>query len=93
MTQEEWALRGTLTAGMPNIIHDPIVDRDKIIFPPLYIKLGLMEQYVKALNTENERYQYIVSVLSALPYENIKTGVFDGPQIRLLVRHQKFIER
>ena len=92
-TQEEWPPRDTLTAGMPNIIHEPIINREKIIFPPLHIKLGLMKQFVKALNTENECFQHIVSVLPALSYEKIKAGVFDGPQIRLLVRDEKFIEK
>nr|XP_057946992.1 uncharacterized protein LOC131140513 [Doryrhamphus excisus] len=51
--QKDWPVRETLEAGMPNITHDPIVDRDRIIFPPLHIKLGLMKQFVKALDTED----------------------------------------
>ena len=27
-------IRETLEAGMPNIVNDPIVSREKIIFPP-----------------------------------------------------------
>ena len=45
-TQKEWPKRDNLKAGMPNVIHEPIVSRDKIFFPPLHIKLGLMKQFV-----------------------------------------------
>ena len=53
-TQKEWPIRETLEAGMPNILHDPIVSRDKIIFPPLHIKLGLMKQSVKAVGSDGK---------------------------------------
>ena len=77
---------------MPNVIHEPIVSRDKIIFPPLYIKLGLMKQFVKALHLDGECFQHILCTFSGLSYEKIKAGVFDGPQIRTLVRNQAFVQ-
>ncbi|KAK4327299.1 hypothetical protein Pmani_002240 [Petrolisthes manimaculis] len=90
---KEWPLRETLKAGMPNIVNDPIVSREKIIFPPLHIKLGLMKQFVRALNTDGECFQHIVSALPALSFEKLKAGVFDGPQIRALVRDQDFVRK
>ena len=90
---KEWPLRETLEAGMPNIVNDPIVSREKIIFPPLHIKLGLMKQFVRALNTDGECFQHIVSALPASSFEKIKAGVFDGPQIRALVRDQDFVRK
>ena len=91
--QKEWPVRESLEAALPNILHDPIVSRDKIIFPPLHIKLGLMKQFVKALNTDGECFQYIVSVFLALSFEKIKASVFDGPQIRTLVRDTEFANK
>ncbi|XP_076367169.1 uncharacterized protein LOC143255416 [Tachypleus tridentatus] len=92
-SQKEWPIRETLKAGMPNIVNDPIVSREKIIFPPLHIKLGLMKQFMKALNTDGECFQHIFSVLPGLSFEKIKAGVFDGPQIRALVRDQEFARK
>lgn len=92
-TQKDWPIRDTLEAGMPNLVHDPIVSRDKIIFPPLHIKLGLMKQFVKALNHEGKCFKYIVSAFPALSFEKIKAGVFDGPQIRTLVRDEEFVKK
>ena len=91
--QKDWPIRDTLEAGMPNIIQDPIVNRDKIIFPPLHIKLGLMKQFVKALETEGECFQHIITALPCLSFEKIRAGVFDGPQIRTLIRDDQFVAK
>jgi len=32
--------------GRKNIVNEPLVDPNRIIFPPLHIKLGLMKQFV-----------------------------------------------
>ena len=87
------AIGETLKTGMPNIVNNPIVSREKIIFSLLHIKLGLMKQFVKALNTDGECFQHIFSVLPGLSFEKIKAGVFNGPQIRALVRDQEFARK
>ena len=66
-------------------------DQENIIFPPLYIKLGLMKEFVKVLNTEENRCQYILLAFPGLRFEKVKTGVFDAPQIRQLIKDQSFI--
>ena len=91
-TQKEWPKRDTVKAGMPNVTYDPIVSRDKIIFPFLHIKLGLMKQFVKALRLDGECFQHLLHTFPGLSYEKIKAGVFDGPQIRTLVRDQAFVQ-
>ncbi|KAI6648326.1 hypothetical protein LOD99_12135 [Oopsacas minuta] len=78
---------------MLNVTHDPIVCRDKIVFPPLHIKLGLMKLFVKALNPDNESFHHLVYTFPALSYDKIKAGVFDGPQIRTLIRDKNFIQK
>ncbi|XP_076805466.1 uncharacterized protein LOC143449235 [Clavelina lepadiformis] len=59
-TQKERPLRETFQVGMPNVTHNPIVSRDKIVFPPLHIKLGLITQFVKVLNPDNESFPFII---------------------------------
>jgi len=41
-----------MVVGEKNVIAEPLVDRSKIILPPLHIKLGLMKQFVKALDKD-----------------------------------------
>ncbi|GBN46056.1 hypothetical protein AVEN_275543-1 [Araneus ventricosus] len=77
--------------GDPNILHQPLVDRKNIIFPPLHIKLGLMKQFVKALSIEGDCFKYLISGFPSLSFGKRKAGVFDGPQIRQLVKNEHFI--
>ena len=78
---------------MPNVVNNLIISRDKIVFPPLHIKLGLMKQFVKALSLDSECFQHLVYAFPGLSYEKIRAGVFDGPQIRTLVRDQEFVQK
>ena len=32
-----------------DIINDPLVEREKIVLPPLHMKLGYMKQFVKTI--------------------------------------------
>ena len=89
-TEKDWPERTSLNAGDKNVINEPLVDRDKIILPPLHIKLGLMKQFVKALDLQSECFKYICEKFPGLSYEKIKAGVFDGPQIRTLINDTNF---
>lgn len=41
-----WPIREELVVGKKMVINEPVVNRDRIILPPLHIKLGLMKQMV-----------------------------------------------
>ena len=36
------------------MINEPLVDRDRILLQPLHIKLGVMKQFVKALDNNGD---------------------------------------
>ena len=46
---KEWSARTQATLGRYSIKNMPLVDPNKILLPPLHIKLGLMKTYVKKL--------------------------------------------
>ena len=79
-----------MTLGDRNIINPPLVDREKIIFPPLHIKLGFMKQFVKPLDKSERCFDYIFAMHFLVCIEKKKSGVFDGPQIRQLLRDTSF---
>ena len=60
-----------------NAINDPLVERNRILFPPLHIKDG-------------DRFTYLCQAFPGLTMEKLKSGIFDGPQIRELLRDPKF---
>ena len=89
--RKEWPPRNTIKPREKNIVNNPLVDRKNIILPPLHIKLGLIKQFVKALDCSGDLFGYICSTFPGLIYEKKKAGIFDGPQIRTLLRDQYFV--
>lgn len=85
-----WPIRQNMTIGTANVINEPLVDREKIILPPLHIKLGLMKQFVKALSKDGECFKYICRSFPRQSMEKLKAGIFDGPQIRKLIKDCNF---
>ncbi len=47
-------------------------------------------QHIKAMDIEGDCFKYICTTFPTLSYEKIKAGVFDGPQIRKLMRDPHF---
>lgn len=88
--QVTWPLRKSLVVGAANIINAPLVDREKIILPPLHIKLGLMKQFVKALDKHGNCFAYICKSFPGLSIQKLKAGIFDGPKIRKLINDPNF---
>ena len=49
-----------------------------------------MKQFLKALNKTGQCFQYISSAFPGLSSEKLKAGIFDGLQIRKLIKDPKF---
>lgn len=88
--QKYWPTREKMIVGDKNIANEALVPREKIVLPPLHIKLGLMKQFVKALNRDGECFAYICSKMPNLSRDKIRAGVFDGPQIRQFMNDNDF---
>ena len=85
-----WPHRQLLTPGTKNVIHKPLIEPSKVFPLPLYIKLGLMKNFVKALDVKGPAFTYLCGKFPRLIYEKVKAGVFVGPQIRQLFKDQQF---
>ena len=90
--RKEWPERNEFPVGQKNLINEPLVDSQKILIPPLHIKLGLMKQFVKALDKGGRCFRYLCSKFHGISDEKLKAGVFDGPQIRQLMRDSEFVK-
>lgn len=88
--RKEWPQRTSLQPGSKNVIRQPLVEPCKILLPPLHIKLGLMKQFVKALDKEGHCFEYIQRAFPKLSDAKVQQGVFDGPQIRTLLKDKTF---
>ena len=79
-----------LIAGSANVINEALVEREKFVFPPVYIKLGLINQFVKALNKDGDCVKYLRTRFHRLSDEKVKSGIFTGPDIRKLLKDPEF---
>lgn len=74
-----------------NATKPPLIERQKVILPPLHVKIGLLTQLLKKVFKENSRAAAtLISIFPRLSKEKIKGGIFDGPQIRKLFNDKNF---
>ena len=90
--QKDWRSTEHLLVREQNIENEALASCDKIIFPPLHIKRGLIKKFVKALNKEGQCFRYLRSSFAGLSVEKLKSGIFDGPQIRKIINDEDFID-
>jgi hypothetical protein len=54
-----WPQRTEFSVGRHNVKWEPLVDPQKVLMPPLHIKLGLMKQFVTGLDKESSAFKYL----------------------------------
>jgi hypothetical protein len=79
-----------LTPGKKNVTCKPLVDHKKVYLPPLHIKLGLMQNFVKAMDCDGQGFLYLQRKFPRISNAKIKEGIFIGPQIAELMKDQDF---
>ena len=88
--RRDWPERNNFTVGSNNVKWEPLVDPKKVLMPPLHIKLGLMKQFVTALDKESAAVKYLEEFFPKLSEAKVKAGIFVGPQIKKIVECQQF---
>lgn len=83
-------MRESLVPGQKNVKHLPLVKPSDVFLPPLHIKLGLMKTFVKAMDRDGDGFLYLKEKFPRISDAKIKEGIFVGPQIRELVKDQRF---
>lgn len=64
----------------------------KVLFHPLHNKLGLMKEFVTALDKESAALNH--QDFFPKPSEaNVKAGIFTGPQIRKIMMYSEFLQK
>ena len=61
-----------------NMINDQLVPPNKVLLPPLHIKLGIMKQFVKTFDNESFALQYLHTKFPKLSSEKVRAGIFVG---------------
>ncbi|KAL7834398.1 hypothetical protein SRHO_G00286450 [Serrasalmus rhombeus] len=88
--RRDWPQRTEFTVGKNNVKWEPLVDPRKVLMPPQHIKLGLIKQFVRALDKESRAFNYLQDLFPKLSEAKIKAGVFVGPQIKKIIECSEF---
>ena len=84
--RQEWTPRQGLGPGLHNVQSCPLAESKKILLPPLHIKLGLMKNLVKSMDREDRGFTFLQQQFPRISLEKLKAGIFDGPEIRGLIK-------
>jgi hypothetical protein len=87
--QKQWRKRESLIAGQKRVVNAPITTPEKVNFPPLHFKLGLIKNFVEAMDQISAGFMYMKNKLSRISDGKIKDRIFVGPQIRELLLDEK----
>lgn len=88
--RKSWPTRESLIPGQKNVSRVSLVNPEKIFLPPLHIKLGLMKNFVKAMDQHSDGFLYLKSKFPKVSDAKLKEGIFIGPQIRKLMSDEHF---
>ena len=87
---KDWTRHTGLVPGQKSVVYPPHVDPGKIYLPPLHIKLGLMKNFVKAMNKTGPGFQYLQTKFPRINEAKLKERIFVGPQIREVFNDDEF---
>ncbi|XP_069677190.1 activating signal cointegrator 1 complex subunit 1 isoform X2 [Periplaneta americana] len=76
---KNWPIRQGYIPGEHNIKYPLLVQREKVLLPSLHKKLGLMKNFVNALDKSGEALQYLKTLFSKTNDVNLKEGIFVCP--------------
>jgi hypothetical protein len=67
-----------------NVIDKALVPRENILLPSLHIKLGLLKQFVKGLDSNSAAVRHKKKKFHHLSDAKVKGGIFTGLQIHVM---------
>lgn len=73
-TDYKWKPRVNFVLGQFSIDHMPLVDTNKVILPPLHIKLGLIRSFIVNLNRDSPAFKHLKTVFPGVTDAKINAG-------------------
>jgi hypothetical protein len=72
--QKHWTPRTSLEPGSENILCKSLVDQNKILLPPLHIKLVIIKQFAKTLPNTGNCFKYLCKKFPHFSEAKLKEG-------------------
>jgi len=73
-----------------NVENEPLVEPSKILLPSMHLKLGLMKNFIKAMNQGEAVITNLWEKFPRLSEAKLKESIFVGPQLRDLIKDKYF---
>ena len=70
----DWSPRKSYQIGKKRVVNSLLVQTDKIILPPLHLKLGYMKQFDKRLDQSSAEFLHLKSVFLRVSEAKINEG-------------------
>lgn len=67
--------RGAPVVGKHNILYQPLVDSRKIIIPPLHVKLGIVKNFIKALDRDGDAFARLRQIFPGITPAKLNEGI------------------
>ena len=77
------------SVGKSSVKWEPLIEQ-KVLMLLLHIKLGLINQFVTALNKESAPFKYLQVLFPKLSEAKVKAGIFVGPQAKKIIECDEF---
>ena len=84
--------REEFVVGEKNVKNIPLINPKKVLLPPLHIELGLIKQFVKALDKDGAAFKYLQNLFPELSEPKVKGDPFVEPQVKLILKFDEFLE-
>lgn len=72
--KHDWSARCQSVNGDKNLIRSPLVPKDKIILPPLHIKLGIVKNFIKTIAKNIDVLECLQKIFPGLSQAKISNG-------------------
>lgn len=72
--KNDWPARGEQQIGEMNIQREALIPNERILIPPLHVKLGIMKNFVKSLPRESAGFQFLKDTFPHISSSKIKEG-------------------
>lgn len=74
--KHDWIDRASAPNLRGNVIHPALMDKEKVLMPPLHIKLGIVKNFIKSIVGRPEVFECLRKIFPRLSIAKIKEGIF-----------------
>lgn len=90
-TKKGYPSRKELVPGAHNVWNEPSLSKEEIMLPPLHIKLTLVKQFIKGLDSNSEALNLFWQMFPTIREAKTKDILFTGPQICVMLKWKELV--